>query len=141
MQQSLMMASNLFLYNRRLRVHDYSEADFLHKVWSFLYHLYDDNVIDAILNLLGMELELVMMDAPAGHSVRRISRSERYAFPDCIDTFATDLIPLLEIVWKGNEVMINTMNTINKRRKKADLITKAKYTTALSPSFTRQRSP
>ncbi|KAI7886685.1 hypothetical protein K492DRAFT_114761, partial [Lichtheimia hyalospora FSU 10163] len=68
--------------------------------------------------LLGMDLELVMMNVPAGHSVCRISRSEKYAFPDCIDTFATDLMPLLEIVWKGKEVMINTMDTVNKRRRK-----------------------
>lgn len=49
MQQSLMMASNLFLYNHHLRLNDYSEADLLHKVWPFLYNLFNDNVIDAKL--------------------------------------------------------------------------------------------
>lgn len=91
--------------------------------------------------VIGMELELVIMDVPTGHSICRISRSEKFTFPDCIDTFATDLIPLLEIIWKGKQVMINTIHSVNKRkRKQADMITRS-YTTTLPPSFTRQTSP
>ncbi|KAG0180084.1 hypothetical protein DFQ28_006752 [Apophysomyces sp. BC1034] len=49
MQQSLMMAANLFLYNNKLKVDDFSEADFLHRVWPFVYHLFDDDYIEAKL--------------------------------------------------------------------------------------------
>lgn len=71
--------------------------------------------------VIGMELELVIMDVPTGHSICRISRSEKFTFPDCTDTFATDLIPLLEIIWKGKQVMITrrvslTFSSIDDRR-------------------------
>lgn len=49
MQQSVMMAANLFLYNNRLQFHDFSESDLLHKVWPFIYHLFDDDNIQAKL--------------------------------------------------------------------------------------------
>lgn len=53
----------------------------------------------------------------------------------------SDLIPLLELIWKGTQVMINTIHSVNKRkRKQADMITRSS-TTTLSPSFTRQTFP
>ncbi|CAO3652583.1 unnamed protein product [Cunninghamella echinulata] len=232
MQQTLMMAANLFLHNKKLKIDDYSEADILNKIWPFIYHLFDDNVIEAKLGeqssvavtknknkkrkletidkrerklmgsrmdilfkdgfmevgcaevgkeqlittddkymndsmiklpkslrdmlsslagmnkdqvnhivvigyiIMGLNIELVMMDAPVGSYVSRILRSPRYTFPTNINTFATDMIPILQITWAGKQLMIDTINVMNKRKRTAVNFSSIKsLNPVLQPSF------
>jgi hypothetical protein len=48
-QESILAASNLFNYNKLLDTSDYSEADLLHRIWPFVYNLFQDNEIKAKL--------------------------------------------------------------------------------------------
>lgn len=48
-QESFINASKPFIYRNQLSLNDYSEADLLHKLWLFVYNLYDDELIQAKL--------------------------------------------------------------------------------------------
>ncbi|KAJ8661309.1 hypothetical protein O0I10_003059 [Lichtheimia ornata] len=71
--------------------------------------------------IMGLDMELAIMDAPVGGS-GRVSGS------------------IMER--KGADDEYSTVNTINKRkRKEVDIATKPLRTSTLSPSFNRQSSP
>jgi hypothetical protein len=59
------------------------------------------------------------MDVPVGCSITRVRKSSKYDFPENIESFAVDLIPLLELAWKGKELMKKTMVDINSRKRKS----------------------
>lgn len=43
-------------------------------------------------------MELVLIDVPVGNLICRVSKTDRYEFPQSVDTFALDFIPLLQAV-------------------------------------------
>lgn len=80
------------------------------------------------------------MDCPVGNHITRVSRTRKLDFPSTISTISLDLIPLLEIAWKGKEAMMKIIETLNNRKRKiADLvdIDEEEKTVKLSYSFTR----
>lgn len=48
-RESFMRAAELFFYDDTLTLNDYSEADLLHEVWSFVYRAFKDRQIKAAL--------------------------------------------------------------------------------------------
>lgn len=67
---------------------------------------------------LGISLELVLMDVPVGNLICRILRTEKYEFPQSVDTFSLDFIPLLEAAWHGKEIMKSTIAKLKNRKRK-----------------------
>ncbi|KAI9246343.1 hypothetical protein EDC94DRAFT_392454 [Helicostylum pulchrum] len=63
-------------------------------------------------------MELLLMDVPVGNLICRLSRTDRYEFPQNIDTFALDFIPLLQLAWVGKEAMKETVEVMKKRKRK-----------------------
>ncbi|KAI7871151.1 hypothetical protein BDF14DRAFT_1978586 [Spinellus fusiger] len=68
--------------------------------------------------MIGLTMELVIMDCPVGHHITRVLRTPKLEFPTTINTFATDFLPLLEAAWKGKEAMKSTVETLNNRKRK-----------------------
>jgi hypothetical protein len=90
----------------------------------------------SLLLLLGLSLELVVMDVPSGVSVCRVSRTPKVSFPTSADSFTTDIASLLELVWAGKKLMIDTESCLKKRKRVAlgfNSITANKFT--LQPSL------
>lgn len=77
-------------------------------------------------------MELVIADAPAGNLICRVLRTKRQEFPQSIDTFFVDLIPLLEAAWMGKELMKDSVNALKMRKRKSLAIVAIEDT---SPSF------
>ncbi|CAO3654337.1 unnamed protein product [Cunninghamella echinulata] len=75
-----------------------------------------NNLVTIGFILLGLEMELVIMDVPEGHSICRITRSPIFTFPFYINSFGADIIPILEITWKAKKLMQDTVSLINKER-------------------------
>ncbi|PHZ09923.1 uncharacterized protein RHIMIDRAFT_40587 [Rhizopus microsporus ATCC 52813] len=48
--------------------------------------------------IMGIGMELVLIDVPVGNLICRVSKTDRYEFPQSVDTFALDFIPLLQVV-------------------------------------------
>ncbi|KAG1148374.1 hypothetical protein G6F37_004111 [Rhizopus arrhizus] len=92
--------------------------------------------------IAGLTMELVIMDCPVSHHITRISRTPKLEFPSCISVIAVDLPPLLEITWKGKEVMKATIKTLNNRKRKAAELnaTSTENMPSLSFSFVRKSS-
>lgn len=213
-RESIVRASELFLYEDILSLNNYSESDLLHDVWPFVYRIFKDRNITATLGenssvavalgrnaerslenvdrrsrkamgarvdilfkickkelgscevglddvtvvddkylddglvklpktlrdmfsvlaernmsqinnlktigflMIGLSMELVVMDCPVGHNIVRVTRTPKLEFPTTISTIALDLLPLLEATWKAKEVMKNTVNVQKKRKRK-----------------------
>lgn len=58
------------------------------------------------------------MDIPVGEHITRNTKTARYEFPSSIETMAIDFLPLLEITWKGKQVMKMVHKTMNDRKRK-----------------------
>ncbi|KAG2235014.1 hypothetical protein INT48_000256 [Thamnidium elegans] len=69
--------------------------------------------------LMGLEMEVIFMDVPVGHSIARVSKSHKFGFPVSHSTITIDFIPLLEITWKGKKMMERTILALNDRKRKA----------------------
>ncbi|KAI8056367.1 hypothetical protein BDF21DRAFT_440992 [Thamnidium elegans] len=69
--------------------------------------------------LMGLEMEVIFMDVPVGHSIARVSKSHKFGFPVSRSTITIDFIPLLEITWKGKKMMERTILALNDRKRKA----------------------
>ncbi|KAI8993530.1 hypothetical protein BDB01DRAFT_331714 [Pilobolus umbonatus] len=217
-QQSMIHASELFLYRDTLYPNNYSEADVTHNVWSFLYRLFSDDHIEARLGeicsaasslarnknraleviekrsrkimgarmdilfergamelgcceigkddvkhvddkylndglvklpkslkdilcvlvnynqsqinnisavgllVMGLQMELIIMDIPVGKSIARIIKTSPLHFPSTIETITTDMIPLLEVTWKAKEAMKNTFSLMMKREREVSIM-------------------
>ncbi|CAO3658667.1 unnamed protein product [Rhizopus stolonifer] len=50
--------------------------------------------------MMGLELEILIMDVPAGNAITRISRTKKLSFPDHGSSIGVDLTALLETVLK-----------------------------------------
>ncbi|ORE00766.1 hypothetical protein BCV72DRAFT_310646 [Rhizopus microsporus var. microsporus] len=233
--QSILQASELFLYEDTLTLNEYSEADLLHEVWPFVYKAFKNGGIKAALGekssvavtlgrnkergleaverrtrkamgarvdilfkvlskelvsgevgkskitavddkylndglsklpktlrdmlsllvdenpmqvnnlatigflMMGLSIELFVMDIPVGYYITRILRTQKLEFPNSINTFAIDFIPLLEVVWKGKESMKSVVKILsNRKRKAAELRTSVDNNyVLLPPSFVR----
>ncbi|KAI9301131.1 hypothetical protein BJ944DRAFT_243553 [Cunninghamella echinulata] len=230
-QQTIVTAVDIFMFNDVINTNCFSEADYLHRIWRFIYMLFNDNYVDAIFGektsdsiskrknetpqleridkrkskamdsgmdilfkygflelgcveagigqistydnkymndgmiklpkalrdimvslveyngdninnfvtvgfiLLGLEMELVIMDVPEGHSICRITRSPVFTFPFCINSFGADIIPILEITWKAKKLMQDTISLINKKKRKASEMTTKNTKPTLLSSF------
>ncbi|KAI8077022.1 hypothetical protein BDF21DRAFT_439147 [Thamnidium elegans] len=55
--------------------------------------------------VMGLCMELVVMDIPFGEFIARITKTTRFKFLSSIETMAIDFLPLLEITWKGKQAM------------------------------------
>ncbi|KAG2213524.1 hypothetical protein INT47_009198, partial [Mucor saturninus] len=55
--------------------------------------------------MMGLELELLIMDIPSGNTITRISRTKKLPFPYQGSTIGIDLTALLEIVLIGRKLM------------------------------------
>ncbi|KAG1448716.1 hypothetical protein G6F46_011062 [Rhizopus delemar] len=68
--------------------------------------------------VMGLCMELVVVDIPVGQHITRITKTARFEFPSSIETMATDFLPLLEITWKGKQAMKMAHKTMNDRKRK-----------------------
>ncbi|CAO3662977.1 unnamed protein product [Rhizopus stolonifer] len=68
--------------------------------------------------IMGLSMELVIMDRPVGSHTTRISRTPRLEFPSNLSTIAVDFPPLLEATWRAKEVMKDTIKILNNRKRK-----------------------
>ncbi|KAI9480652.1 MAG: hypothetical protein EXX96DRAFT_594822 [Benjaminiella poitrasii] len=67
--------------------------------------------------VMGLAIELVVMDIPVGNYITQITKTERFMFSTTIDTIAIDSVPLLELTWKSKEIMKQVHKTLNDRKK------------------------
>lgn len=58
------------------------------------------------------------MDCSVGYHITRILRTPKLEFLSIITTIARDLLPLLEVVWKGKEAIQIIIKTLNNRKRK-----------------------
>lgn len=85
-------------------------------------------------------MELVILDVPKGKHVARIARTERFPFPCIIEGLSTDLVSLLELTWRGSQMMEENLSVLKKRkRKEIELITDDEKVVTLTPSFSQQQ--
>ncbi|KAI7889498.1 uncharacterized protein EV154DRAFT_538835 [Mucor mucedo] len=72
--------------------------------------------------MMGLEMELVIMDIPAGKTITRISRSKRYPFPSKASNIGKDLLPLLQATLSGKQLMESLVKLIDTRKRKAFIL-------------------
>ena len=77
-----------------------------------------------------------MLDSPVGY-VSRIVRTDVFKYPKKINSFSTDIIPIIEIIWKTKVVMETTMKAIENRQKKIADFCSAIPTPVIPPCFNR----
>jgi hypothetical protein len=84
-------------------------------------------------------MELITMDIPKGKYVTRVTRTEKFPFPSTMESFSADFLSLLELTWKGCEMMRKNMTVLHqKKRKVAVLVTGDGDSITLAPSFSQQ---
>ncbi|KAI7891670.1 uncharacterized protein EV154DRAFT_563166 [Mucor mucedo] len=101
------------------------------------------NKINALVTvgylMMGLNLELVVMDVPKGKYVTRVTRTEKFPFPGTIRSFSADFLSLLELAWKGREMMRMNLDLLNQRKRKASvLVTREEENITIAPSFSQQ---
>lgn len=91
--------------------------------------------IDVFLfSLLGLNLELLIMNVPAGKTVTRITRTKKLPFPGKPKNIKLDFLPLLEATLMGKALMENLARIIDDRKRKAvELNTAEKATSPRLP--------
>lgn len=72
-------------------------------------------------SLLGIYVELLVVDMPFGSLISRVVRSSRLAYPVKINNFAIDYIPLLELAYTGKQIMQNNINVLDDRKRRKAL--------------------
>ncbi|KAI8077179.1 hypothetical protein BDF21DRAFT_422251 [Thamnidium elegans] len=68
--------------------------------------------------MMGLHMELLVVDMPFGNLVLRVVRSCRLIYPVKIKNFAVDFIPLLELAYTGKHIMQNNINVLDDRKRK-----------------------
>ncbi|KAI9485629.1 MAG: hypothetical protein EXX96DRAFT_533968 [Benjaminiella poitrasii] len=66
--------------------------------------------------VMSLCMELVVMDVPVGQNIARITKTARFEFPSLIETMAIDFLPLLEITWKANKLLLAGITTRRERQ-------------------------
>lgn len=69
-------------------------------------------------SLVGLSMELLVMDMPFGNIISRVVRSSRCSYPVKMKNFATDLIPLLELAYIGKQLMQRNINVLDDRKRR-----------------------
>lgn len=64
----------------------------------------------------GTKMQLVMMDFPHNLYISRVTRTTNFDFPMTIGSVASELPTLLDLVWKGKAIMVDTLDKLGKRR-------------------------
>ncbi|KAI7862386.1 hypothetical protein BDF14DRAFT_1974524 [Spinellus fusiger] len=86
--------------------------------------------------MMGLNMELITMDVPKGKYVTRATRTEKFSFPGTMESFSVDFLSLLELAWKGYEMMRKNLTVLHQRkRKSAVLVTGDEERITLAPSF------
>lgn len=81
-------------------------------------------------------MELVVMNVPKGKHIARVTRTEKFPFPSTMESFSADFLSLLELAWKGHEMMKKNLAALNRRKRKAAvLVTGDEESVILAPSF------
>lgn len=70
-------------------------------------------------SLLGLNLELLIMNVPAGKTTTRITRTKKLSFPAKLKNIRLDFLPLLEVTLMGKAMMENLAKIIDDRKRKA----------------------
>ncbi|KAG1592181.1 hypothetical protein G6F47_009514 [Rhizopus delemar] len=86
--------------------------------------------------LVGLNLEVVMLDSPVGYA-SRIVRTDVFKYPKNINSFSADIIPIIEIIWKTKAVMETTMKAVENRPRKAADFCFSLQTPVIPPCFNR----
>lgn len=68
--------------------------------------------------LLGLSMELLVVDMPFGSLISRVVKSSRLAYPVKIKNFAINFIPLLELAYTGKQIMKKNINALDDRKRK-----------------------
>lgn len=69
--------------------------------------------------MMGLDLELLIMNVPAGKTITRVNRTKRLSFPTTAKSIRLDLLPLLELTLVAKALMENLMRIIDERKRKA----------------------
>ncbi|KAI8066079.1 hypothetical protein BDF21DRAFT_454895 [Thamnidium elegans] len=69
--------------------------------------------------MMGLDLELLIVDVPEGTTVSRVTRSKKLAFPNKGSNLRSDFLPLLEVTLLGRGLMIEATRTVESRKRKA----------------------
>lgn len=82
-------------------------------------------------------MELVIMDVPVGQHIARITKTARFEFPSSIEAMTIDFLPLLEITWKGKQVMKMVHKIMDDRKRKTTelIIDNSEIVPSLAYSF------
>ncbi|KAI7869840.1 uncharacterized protein EV154DRAFT_530435 [Mucor mucedo] len=73
--------------------------------------------------MMGLDLELLIMDIPSGNTITRISRTKKLPFPDQASNIGIDLTALLETVLIGRKLMedVEALISCSRKRKPVEL--------------------
>lgn len=86
--------------------------------------------------MMGLHMELVTLNIPKGKHVARVTKTERFPFPCSAEGLSTDFISLLELTWRGSQMMEENLLLLKRRkRKEVELITNDDKAATLTPSF------
>ncbi|KAG1472238.1 hypothetical protein G6F56_001656 [Rhizopus delemar] len=84
--------------------------------------------------MMGLNLELLIMNVPAGKTVTRITRTKKLPFPNKPKNIRLDFLPLLEVTLMGKALMESLARIIDDRKRKAvELNTAEKATSPRLP--------
>ncbi|CAO3679845.1 hypothetical protein G6F70_009110 [Rhizopus microsporus] len=85
--------------------------------------------------VMGLCLELVVLDVPVGSHIARITRTARFEFPSAVENMAVDFLPLLQLVFKGKQAMVMANKIANDRKRKEVELLGSNSTPSFLPSF------
>ncbi|KAL9542367.1 hypothetical protein MBANPS3_008653 [Mucor bainieri] len=66
--------------------------------------------------LMGVDMQLVMVDFPYNLHIARVTRTSSHAFPLQISKVSTGIPPLLEMTWKGKALMKDAWEKYSRQR-------------------------
>ncbi|GAA5814233.1 hypothetical protein MFLAVUS_007727 [Mucor flavus] len=80
------------------------------------------------------------MDVPVGHSITRLNKTPIFEFPSSVEVMSIDFLPLLELTWKGKELIKLAHQSLNDRKRKTIEFTadSSSTTPSLRYSFVRR---
>jgi hypothetical protein len=96
-----------------------------------------NNLLTVGFLVMGLCMELVIMDVPVGQHIARITKTARFEFPSSIEAMTIDFLPLLEITWKGKQVMKMVHKIMDDRKRKTTelIIDNSEIVPSLAYSF------
>lgn len=64
-------------------------------------------------------MELVVVDCPVGNHITRVCRTQKFDFPNTIQSISLESLPLLEATWKAKLLMEQNIKILNNNKRKA----------------------